>query len=110
MAIRANGIDIGFVNGDAVLVERTLPVFAIGLVIHAVVGGDADADILSLVRLQGGFEFGEIGFGIRLRRAVVRRIMVMRASGSCWSRIRLEAGTFFGWRAESAMMSVKWLL
>ena len=74
MAVRANGIDIGLVNGDAVLVERTLPVFAVGLVIHAVVGGDTDSDILSLVRLQGGFEFGEIGFGIRLCRAVVRRI------------------------------------
>ena len=96
MAVRANGIDIGFVNSDAVLVELSLPVFAVGLVIHAVVSGDTDADILSLVGLQGSFEFGEIGFGIRLRRAVVCRIMVMRASGSCWSRIRLEAGTFFG--------------
>lgn len=74
MAVRANGIDIGFVNGDAVLLERALPVFAVGLVIHAVVGGDADADILSLVQLQRGFKFGEIGFGIRLGRTVVRRI------------------------------------
>lgn len=74
MAVRANGIDIGFVNGDAVLLERALPVFAVGLVIHAVVGGDADADILSFVRLQRGFEFGEIGFGIRLGRTIVRRI------------------------------------
>ena len=74
MAVRANSINIGFVNSDAVLVERTLPVFAVGLVIHAVVGGDADADILSLVRLQRGFEFGEIGFGIRLGRTVVCRI------------------------------------
>ena len=49
MAVRANGIDIGFVNSDAVLVELSLPVFAVGLVIHAVVGGDADADILSFV-------------------------------------------------------------
>ncbi len=85
MAVRANGINIGFVNGDAVLVERTLPVFAVGLVIHAVVGGDTDADILSLVRLQGGFEFGEIGFGIRLRRAVVRRI-----NGNARFRVVLE--------------------
>ena len=85
MAVRANGIDIGFVNGDAVLVERTLPVFAIGLVIHAVVGGDTDADILSLVRLQGGFKFGEIGFGIRLRRAVVCRI-----NGNARFRVVLE--------------------
>lgn len=74
MAVRANGIDIGFVNSDAVLVELSLPVFAVGLVIHAVVGGDANADILSLVRLQRGFEFGEIGFGIRLGRTVVCRI------------------------------------
>lgn len=85
MAVRANGINIGFVNGDAVLVERTLPVFAIGLVIHAVVGGDTDADILSLVRLQGGFKFGEIGFGIRLRRTVVRRI-----NGNARFRVVLE--------------------
>ena len=85
MAVRANGINIGFVNGDAVLVERTLPVFAVGLVIHAVVGGDADSDILSLVRLQGGFEFGEIGFGIRLRRAVVRCI-----NGNARFRVVLE--------------------
>ena len=74
MAVRANGIDIGFVNGDAVLLERALPVFAVGLVIHAVVGGDADADILSLVRLQGSFELGEIGFSIRLGWTVVCRI------------------------------------
>ena len=85
MAVRANGIDIGFVNGDAVLVERTLPVFAVGLVIHAVVGGDADADILSLVRLQGVLEFGEIGFGIRLGRTVVRRI-----NGNARFRVVLE--------------------